>query len=64
MTQLSCVLPASIMLSFNMLGINPKGKLFKGILDVGSIVMALAICLPVSVAIFEPNIRKEGREIE
>jgi len=54
MSQLSCIIPASIMLSLGLMGINPKGRFMKTTMEVSCVVIALAAGLPLSVAMFEP----------
>ena len=54
MSQLSCYIPAGIMLSLGMFKINPKGRISKTTLDVSCVIVALALGLPLSIAMFEP----------
>ena len=42
------------MLTLGLAGINPRGKMIKTSLDVGCVVIALALGLPLSIAMFEP----------
>ena len=64
MSQLSCYIPASIMLSLGLMGINPRGRIMKTTLEVGCVVVALAAGLPLSIAMFEPLVQRKGKELE
>jgi len=52
------------MLTLGAAGINPKGRVIKTTLDVSCVVVALALGLPLSIAMFEPIVKKNGRELE
>lgn len=64
MSQLSCYIPASIMLSLGMIGISPKGRILRTGLDVSCVVVALAVGLPLSIAMFEPIVQRKGTDLE
>lgn len=52
------------MLTLGLAGINPKGRILKTTLDVSCVVVALALGLPLSIAMFEPIVKKQGKELE
>ena len=64
MSASSVIIPTFFILTLAKIGISPKGKVLKTLVEFNCVIAALLIGFPFSVSIFPPMSIKQGKDLE